>query len=123
MALKINMVYGDTGSTKTSRLGDAAEYYSRKFGKPVRGVFSDTGGNGAIQHLVDDGTIVAFVLTHERGDTLIEDMDKLSRGWWPEDVDNPKSKLLPPSLAGVSAMLFDGATSWCQMMMTFHEGA
>jgi hypothetical protein len=121
--LKVNLIYGDTGTTKTSRLGDCAEYYARKTGKPVRGVFSDTGGYGAIQNLVDDGTVIPFVLSHERGETLIEDMDKLSRGWWPEDPKNPKSKLVYGKLDNISAMMFDGGTSWCQMMLSFHESS
>jgi hypothetical protein len=121
--LKVNLLCGDTGTTKTSRLGDAAEYYAEKFQKPVRGVFSDTGGYGSIQHLVDNGTVIPFVLTSERGDTMIEDMDKLSRGWWPANPEDTKSKLVYGPMDKVSALLFDGATSWCQMMMTFHEGA
>ena len=124
LTLKVNLVYGDTGSTKTSRLGDAAEYYARKTGKPVRGIFSDTGGYGAIEHLVDQGILIPFILSaQDRGDMLIEDMDKLSRGWWPADPRDSKSKLVYGPMDGVSAILFDGATSWCQAMMTFHEGA
>ena len=40
----VDCLYGDTGSTKTSRLGDAAEYYYKRTGKPSRLVSSDTGG-------------------------------------------------------------------------------
>jgi hypothetical protein len=124
LALKVNLIYGDTSSTKTSRLGDAAEYYVAKTGKPVRGVFSDTGGYEAISGVVGDGKVIPFILSAEhRKDTLIEDMDKLSRGWWPQDPDDPRSKLLQPDFKEVSAVLFDGATSWCQIMMTFHEGS
>jgi hypothetical protein len=86
-------------------------------------VFSDQGGYAAIESLVDEGVVIPFLLTNERGDTLIEDMDKLSKGWWPEDVRNPKSKLVYGPLDRVSCILFDGATSMCQMMMTFHEQA
>jgi len=126
LTLKVNLIYGDTSSTKTSRLGDAAEYYVAKTGKPVRGVFSDTGGYEAISTLVADGKVIPFILSAQhRGDTLIEDMDKLSRGWWPSDPEDPKSKLVYEDklVDRCSAMLFDGATSWCGIMMTFHEGA
>jgi hypothetical protein len=123
VSLKVNLIYGDTGSTKTSRIGDAAEWYAQKTGKPVRGVFSDTGGYGAIEHLVESGVVIPFVLTHERGDTLIEDMDKLSRGWWPKDPKDPKSVLEYGKMESVSAILFDGATSICNMMMSYHESA
>ena len=125
LTLKVNLIYGDTSSTKTSRLGDAAEYYVAKTGKPVRGVFSDTGGYDAISTLVADKKVIPFILSANHRENLIEDMDKLSRGWWPQDPDDPKSKLVyEDKLADkCSAYLFDGATSWCQIMMTFHEGA
>jgi hypothetical protein len=124
LTLKCNLIYGDTSSTKTSRLGDAADYYANKTGKPVRGIFSDTGGYEAISTLVSEGKVIPFILsgTH-RKDTLIEDMDKLSRGWWPQDPEDPESKLVYDKMDKVSAVLFDGATSWSQIMMTFHEGA
>jgi hypothetical protein len=121
--LNVHLLYGDTGSTKTSRLGDIAEFYHAKTGKAARGIFSDTGGYRSIQSLVEEGVVVPFSLTAERGDTLIEDMDKLSRGWWPQEPANPRSKLVYGDLAGVSVILVDGLTSWCQMMMTFHEQA
>lgn len=120
--LKVNLWYGDTGSTKTSRLGDCAEYYAEKTGKPVRGVFSDTGGYDSIQKLVDDGTVIPFILSGpDREDRLIEDMDKLSRGWWPVEPKDPKSKLVWSDKVEHSAVLFDGATSWCHIMFTYHE--
>lgn len=121
--MQADLLYGDTSSTKTSRLGDAIEYYVNLFGKPARGVFSDTGGYAAIQSLVDTGMVEPFLLTSERGDTLIEDMDKLTKGWWPQDARDPKSKLVYGPLDKVSLLVFDGATSMCQMMMTFHEQA
>jgi hypothetical protein len=120
----VDAIYGDTGSTKTSRLGDAAEYHYKRTGKPSRLVSSDTGGWAPIQSLVTAGVITPFALVMQRPN-LIEDMDKLSQGWWPVDPDDPMSilerpKAGPPTHA---ALLMDGATAWCHMMMTFHEGA
>lgn len=120
----VDAIYGDSSTTKTSRLGDAAEYYYKKTGKPSRLVSSDTGGWVPIQSLVTAGVIQAFALVMQRPN-LIEDMDKLSQGWWPVDPDDPMSilerpKAGPPTHA---ALLMDGATAWCHMMMTFHEGA
>lgn len=121
MNLKVDMIYGESKTTKTSRLGDAAEYYFKKTGKPARGVFSDTGGYDAIQKLVDEGIVIPFILSPERGATLLEDMDRLSQGWWPADPSDPKAKLVKGPLDSISVMLFDGATSWCELMAYYHE--
>lgn len=123
MGLKVDMIYGDTGSTKTSRLGDAIEYYTKRTGKPAQGVFTDTGGYESIAGLVDEGRLIPYLLTFERGDTLIEDLDKLSKGWWPADPHDPKSKLVYGKLDNVCLRVFDGVTTQCQMMLTFHETA
>ncbi len=120
MQLDIHMIYGATGSTKTSRLGDAAEYYyERSGGKKVRGVFTDTGGFESIRSLVEGGVIEPYIVTGREGERLIETLDKLSRGWWP----NAAGKLEPPQLEEVSAYIVDGLTTQCAMMMTYHESS
>lgn len=118
----VDMVYGDTGTTKTTQLGYAAEYWMRKTGKPSRLISSDTGGWATIQDLVSAGVVIPFALLMQR-EFLVEDMEKLSQGWWPKDPKDPLSPLAPPDLRGIACNLFDGATSWCQMMMTYHEAA
>ena len=124
LGLKVDMIFGPTKSTKTSRLGDAIEYHYGLTGKPARGVFSDTGGYEAIAYLKDEKKLIPFVLSAAaRGDRLIEDMDKLSRGWWPKDPEDPKSILEYGKLDDVSLFLYDGATSWCSMLLSYHEAA
>lgn len=115
----------DTGTTKTSRLGDAAEYHYKRTGKPAQLVSSDPGGWTPIQGLVDAGVVKPFAMTMQRP-ALLEDMDKLSQGWWPTDTSDPLSPLersKEPLDKQYSCRLFDGATSWCHMMMTYHEAA
>lgn len=121
--LKVDAVYGDTKSTKTSRLGDAAEYWAAKTGKPAKGVFCDTGSYDSIRGLEDDGILVPFVLTMDRGDRLLDDIVKLTQGWWPRDPKDPTSPLQPPDFDKVSCYLFDSGTSLCEMMMAFHESS
>lgn len=118
--LKVDAIYGETKSTKTSRLGDGAEYWAEKTGKPARGVFCDTGGYGAIEDLVEKKLLIPFILSAARGETLIEDMNKLTMGWWPKDPSDPKSVLEPPKLDGISCMLFDSGTSMCDLMDEFY---
>jgi hypothetical protein len=88
----VDMLYGDTGSTKTSRLGDAAEYYYETTGKPSRLVSTDTGGWQAIKALEVAGIILPFRITPERVN-MIETLDKLSKGWWVKDIHDPQSPL------------------------------
>lgn len=124
ITLKVDMIFGDTKSTKTSRLGDAAEYFFEKTGKPARGIFSDTGGYDPIAYLADEGKLIPFILSAPaRGDKLIEDLDKLSRGWWPKDPTDPSSVLEYGKIDNVSVYLIDGATSWCHQMMSAHTQA
>lgn len=121
--LKVEAIYGQTKSGKTSRCGEFAEYWShRNEGKPAHGVFSDGGGWGAIADLVDSGLIVPFTLSNIRGETLLEDMNKLSLGWWPKDASDPKSPLQPPQ-QNASCLIFDSGTSMCDLMGEFHGDA
>jgi hypothetical protein len=121
---RADIIYGATGSTKTSRLGDVAEYVWRKYRQRSRLVTADSGGYEAIEALVrtkdnPDGIIDVFALGQHRTN-LYESMEKLTLGWWPENRDDPQSKLLPPSqngLADVGAYLIEGLTSWCELMM------
>lgn len=121
--LKVECVYGQTKAGKTSRCGEFAEYWSQKSGgRPAHAVFSDGGGYGAIADLVDSGLIIPFTLSNQRGETLLEDMNKLSMGWWPSQPDNPNSKLEPPK-QDVSCLIFDSGTSMCDLMGEFHGDA
>lgn len=117
----VDMLYGDTGSTKTSRLGDAAEYYYETTGKPSRLVSTDTGGWQAIKALEVAGIIIPFRITPDRIN-MIETLDKLSKGWWVKDTSDPQSPLAPPD-NGAACVMFDGATSVCRMLMTLHESS
>lgn len=118
---KADMIYGETGSTKTSRLGDAAEYIMRRYAKRSRLVSADPGGWEPIQSLIDDGTVEAFALVPERKN-LIEAMQKLTQGWWPANVNDPQSELKPPAMAEVGCVMFESATSWCGLMLQTYAG-
>lgn len=128
---RCDCVYGDTHSTKTSRLGDAAEWFWKRTGKPSRLISSDPGGWESIQHLADKGIIIPFKLIAANDPNfpdapagrphLLEDMQKLAQGYWPKDPKNPLSPLEAPKLDGIAALLIDGVTTWCERMMQYYE--
>src|SRR5581483_8687134 len=116
-------LYGDTGTTKTSRLGDAAEYYFAKTGRPAHLVSTDTAGTGPIDGLIAAGVIKVFQVTPARKH-LLYDSDRLSKGWWPIDADNPHSEFKKPEESPVpSVLLWDGITTTCGMLLELHQGA
>lgn len=124
-AATVNICYGDTGVTKTSRLGDAAEYYYELTGKPSRLICTDNAGWGPLDSLVDARVIIPFKVSIERP-YLIGDLSKLTQGWWPADPTDPLSPLVPPTQNGlnkgdVAAILLDGWTNTCSMMMEVHQ--
>lgn len=121
----VNCVYGDTSSTKTSRLGDAAEYYYELLGKPSRLICTDNAGWGPLDSLVDAGVIVPFKVNINRPH-LIGDLSKMTQGWWPADPQDPMSPLVAPDKNGlnkgeVAAIMLDGITNACSMMMEVHQ--
>lgn len=121
---KADIIYGATGSTKTSRLGDIAEYIMAKTGKRSRLISADPGGWAAIEDLVrtaenPKGIIEAFALIQHRN-YLYETMEKLTLGWWPKDPADPQSELVPPQANNIreyGALLVEGVTSFCELMM------
>lgn len=114
------MIWAESGAGKTSRLGDAAEYYFDLTGKPARLVSTDPGGWGAIESLIVDGTIVPFRVVKHR-EHLMQDLNKLTQGFWPVDPSNPLSPFEEkPDLSNVSVLLFDGISSMCEMLSEYH---
>lgn len=90
----MTLVYGDSGSGKTSLIESLATWVWRKYKKKTRLITGDGGGWDNLQHLVDMGIVVPWQI-----DTFphpFETLNLAAEGYWPEDVNNPLSKLLPP---------------------------
>ena len=115
-------IYGDTSSTKTSRLGDAAEYYYEKTGNPSRLVCTDNAGWGPLDSLVSRGIIQPYKVVPGRKH-LIQDLSRLTQGGWPKDPSDPLSEIVFGPLDEVGAIFFDGITTTCQLMMEVHQGS
>lgn len=119
---RADLIYGDTGTTKTTQLGWVAQWIKQKYGLPSRLVSADPGGWETIQADVDDGTIQAFALNGHRTN-LYEAVEKLCLGYWPKDVNDPESPLMPPrdnGLRDIGGVFFEGLKSICDLLMRVH---
>lgn len=98
------MVYGETGTFKTSNVGRFARYIYEKTGKPTRLVSADGGGWMPVQAEIDAGIIDALrIVEAEQPLPLLR---KLGQGYWPVD-----GKLQLSSLDTVGAYAVEGLTS------------
>jgi len=55
------LLYGESGSTKTSNLGQLVEYLYSRYGVPVRGIFGDN--RGPVQTQVNSGKLIPWDIT------------------------------------------------------------
>lgn len=119
---RADLIYGDTGTTKTTQLGWVAQWLKQKYGQPSRLISADPGGWETIQADVDDGTIQAFALNGHRSN-LYESVEKLCLGFWPKDPGDPESMLIPPrenGLKDIAGVFFEGLKSICDLLMRLH---
>lgn len=95
------VVYGPTGTRKTTQAGEFAKYIYEKTGKKTRLISMDGGGWGPIQPLINAGIIDAWRLVEERDPKVA--IIFASRGGWPDKLVNglrASSKITVPNPAG-----------------------
>src|SRR5690242_2101013 len=80
------VLYGPTGSRKTSQIGEFAKYIYEKTGKPTRLFSADGGGWAPIQDLINAGVIDAWRATDEP--RLLTAIVAASKGAWPVKIIN-----------------------------------
>jgi hypothetical protein len=98
------LVYGETGTFKTSNVGRFARYIYEKTGKPTRLVSADGGGWMPVQAEIDAGIIQALrIVEAEQPLPLLR---KLGQGYWPVD-----GRLVLGGLEDVGAYAVEGLTS------------
>ena len=116
----VDMIYGDSGDGKTAALGEVAEWYYARTGKPSFLINTDPGGWETIQPHVEAGIIIPYKVVENRRH-LMNDLLKLARGHRPTKLDDPLSPLsAAPQTDDIAALLFDGITSTCDMLMQWH---
>ncbi len=93
---KSDLLYGQSGCTKTSQIGRIALWALEKYGKRTRLISADGGGWEPLEPLVREGIIVPWPIRLWK--SRVEVIDKACQGWWPADVENPSSVLEPPTV-------------------------
>lgn len=80
------ILYGPTGSRKTTQIGEYAKYIYERTGKTTRLVTCDGGGYSPIQDLVNAGIIIPWRINEEKNPKVA--LVKASRGAWPDAIHN-----------------------------------
>lgn len=104
------LIYGETGTYKTSNIGRFARYMYEKTGKPTRLISADGGGWMPVQAEIDAGIIDALrIVEAEQPLPLLR---KLGQGYWPIE-----GKLQLSDLGGVGAYCIEGLTSISMLLL------
>jgi hypothetical protein len=119
------LMFGDTGSGKTTALGEAAQYlYKMTGGKTGRAVYTDVGGWKPIQGMVDAGIIEPYNIIGEPNMPKL--LHKLAQGYWPTRLEGglrpPDVKLIrspAETWNQIGFYLYEGITSSSELLMKF----
>ena len=116
---KVVLIYGESGTYKTSNVGMFAKWIYEKTGKATRLLSGDGGGWAPIQPEIDAGIIVPFSMVGI--DNPIDTPKMLCRGYWPEyNKEKQKTELLPPTeetWKEIGGYAFEGITSFATLAM------
>lgn len=89
--------YAQGGMGKSTLGAQFAAYVYKKFGKKTRVVNADGGGTvNAHGPLVDEGIVSIWNLDLWDEKSTFLTLDQASKGWWPEDLNEPNSPLVAP---------------------------
>ncbi len=88
MLFNTMVLYGPTGSRKTSQIASFAKYIYETTGKKTRLITMDGGGYGTAQDYVNAGIIDVWRLVEE--DKPLPMLTVASQGRWPKDLKNGK---------------------------------
>lgn len=124
MANMFELLYGSPGSGKSLALIKLIEHIHKQSGKKAR-VFIGDGSGLMYQNsgLIEEGIV-------EMMDFSIKDdpftiCTQITEGWWPEDVDDPGSKmrrLTTDELASTGIWIYEGAAVMGDYMMGMTKG-
>lgn len=127
MLFNTMVLYGPTGSYKTSQIGEFAKYIYEKSGKITRLISCDGGGWAPVQDLINAGIIEAWRLTDEP--KLLAAIMAASRGAWPKLHKNgiripgpivmPTPSTKAAALKDVGAYAVEGWASIASAMMRY----
>lgn len=88
---KTHLIYGESGTYKTTNAGFFARWIYKRYGKRTRMVSADGGGWAPIQHYVNAGLIIPYAVGNIASSPTgspspMATIRKLARGEWPKPV-------------------------------------
>lgn len=120
------LIYGASGSGKTTQLSMLAEWCMLRYGKKTRLISTSGGGWSSIIPAVESGIVEATYICDRAH--AFETLDRFSKGWWPADLEDPQSPLIPPTgqqdWDKIGCICFDSITeaaSWLMDDMVYRE--
>lgn len=110
-----DLVYSATGGGKTHQVALAAQRAWKRLGKRTRLVAGDTGGFETIGDLIDNGTVLPYIVANLK--FPIEAIDKLCQGYWPDPYPDGPLVLKPGGMGDIGLYAYEGLTSFGDIMM------
>lgn len=120
------MMYGQSGSTKTSQLYHLAKYILKLTGKKIRMIHGDPGGYAPFEDsgLIASGRVEVFDFSYRQ--LALADIRRLSEGYWPRKNKDgqeyfrsePVCMTTPEQWSGIGAYLIEGMTSLGELLKT-----
>ena len=122
------LIYGDSGSTKTSQIVFLAKYIYETTGKITRMITADGGGYKPVEDsgLIEAGVIEILDFTDRvRYPYVLATLRRLARGQWPKiyvDTDGKRKRGLreaePDDWKKVGAYAIDGIAGICDIVIS-----
>jgi hypothetical protein len=122
-----DLVYGVSGSGKTTWWLQMAKAVYAATGKRTRWYLGDGGGttiavSGVTGALMDDDTMVPYVdvMSYNLWDHPLETTQRICEGYWPQRPDVPGSKLLPTTQDewdGIGLVVYEGLSVMSDYIM------
>src|SRR5919108_3559396 len=117
MARTSTLIYGSSGTGKTSLLYSFMKWLRSKEPNAVARLVSAENWS-TIQDAIDEGWIEAWNVN--RWSQPFQTLRLAAMGYWPEDVNDPASKLNPPTpetFSRVHAYMFEGLSTFGDFML------
>jgi hypothetical protein len=116
MALSRNCLYGQSGVGKTAFLGMVIEWFVKKHNPKIKPIarLATCEDWATIEPYVKAGLLQVWTIGER--DHPFETTELAVQGYWPEDLNNPVSKLIEPT-GGIPLYFFEGLATWSDYMM------
>lgn len=114
--------YGQSGTGKSESIAAVIKQIHHETGKKARVLIGD-GSGATYQAFVDAG--IVEMMDYTIRDWPLSTLDLLSQGYWPEDVDDPTSKLVamkPEQFANIGLYAIEGLSVGAVYVMGDKKG-